>query len=357
MKVLFKNRFDAFTSVGGDTVQMLNTKRELEALGIEVDIDLGITRNVKQYDIVHVFNLMRSYEGSLAIWQAKAASVPVVYSSIYWDFSEFNKVGRQSQLHNFLHEHFSEFTVEKFKESVRGIREGNALSYTRYMLSTFKKTLEEVDLFLPNSVNEGELIRTRILPNAQYHVVHNAVDSGIFNLQKGQARNQKALTVARLDPRKNVDAIIKSKLLLEVDIFGAKAPNHSIYYDKLLESKPKNISFKGAIDNAELATIYNRYSMHILPSWLETPGLSQLEAAACGCNIVSTDRGSASEYFGAFAEYCDPSKPETIKHAVERVINNTREPKAMSEFVLDNYTWKKTAAQTLMAYKSVLGEK
>ncbi|WP_105253993.1 glycosyltransferase family 4 protein [Pseudoalteromonas sp. T1lg75] len=355
MKVLFKNRFDAFTSFGGDTVQMLNTKRELESLGVTVDIDLGVTKDLREYDLVHFFNLMRTYEGTLAIWQAKDANIPVVYSSIYWDFTEFNNVGRQSKLHGFLHNNFSEFTVEKFKECVRGVRDGNLSTYLRYMGSNFYKTLESVDLFLPNSKSEGELIRSRVLENAPYHVVHNAVDESIFNMRKLQQREKKALTVARIDPRKNISALVDSHLPIELDIYGAKAPNHALYFDQLNERKPKNIRFMGAIDNAKLTEIYNSYFLHILPSWLETPGLSQLEAAACGCNIVSTIKGSAKEYFGEMASYCEPGKPQSISDAVLKVLEEPIEPREISEYVLDNYTWKRTAAQTLAAYNTVLG--
>ncbi len=35
-----------------------------------------------------------------------------------------------------------------------------------------------------------------------------------------------------------------------------------------------------------------------------------------GCNVVSTDRGYARDYLQAYALYCDPSNPISIRNAV-----------------------------------------
>jgi len=42
MKILFQSREDLFTTLGGDTVQILKTKQELEKLGYKIDIDCSI---------------------------------------------------------------------------------------------------------------------------------------------------------------------------------------------------------------------------------------------------------------------------------------------------------------------------
>ncbi|MBK7308934.1 MAG: glycosyltransferase [Chitinophagaceae bacterium] len=52
-----------------------------------------------------------------------------------------------------------------------------------------------------------------------------------------------------------------------------------------------NIVFAGRLTQTALANYYARARVHVLPSWFETCGLSSLEAAAMGCNIVITARG------------------------------------------------------------------
>ena len=57
MRVLMINRNDAYSVPGGDTVQMVQTKIQLEKLGIEIEdsaID-GFSIN-KGYDLIHIFN-------------------------------------------------------------------------------------------------------------------------------------------------------------------------------------------------------------------------------------------------------------------------------------------------------------
>ena len=103
-----------------------------------------------------------------------------------------------------------------------------------------------------------------------------------------------------------------------------------------------------------MANTFGRYKVHVLPSWLETPGLSQLEAAACGCNIVSTDRGSTVDYFGDMAFYCNPSEISSIGAAIDDCFENLKSPKEMSDFILDQYTWDQSGKQTLQAYQEVL---
>ena len=355
MNVLFKNRFDCFTTPGGDTVQMERTKHYLEKLGVKVDISLTPNTDMSDYDIIHIFNIMRPLEATLSIKQAYKLNKKIVFSSIYWDFTEFNSIGRGAFYHSVLNQLLSEFNVEKLKDIVRGTR--GIVSYTefyKYLFSDFKNTLKKVDIFLPNSEGEGDIIRKKISPNAEIHVALNAVDKDVFNLTNYKERQHKALIAARLDPRKNILNLVKAVKSYPLDVYGNSTPAHLNYEKSILEESGENVTMKGFIDSSKLGKIYNQYAMHIMPSWLETPGLSQLEAAACGCNIVSTNRGSTSEYFHDYATYCNPESVVSISNAVNKCFNDLIEPKKMSEFVLDQYTWDKTALQTIAAYEKVL---
>ncbi len=93
--------------------------------------------------------------------------------------------------------------------------------------------------------------------------------------------------------------------------------------------------------------------MHVLPSWFETTGLSSLEAAAMGCNLVITRKGDTEEYFGDMAYYCEPDDISSIREAVLNAYSAPKNPK-LKDHILENYTWNKTAEQTLNAYKTVL---
>ena len=93
--------------------------------------------------------------------------------------------------------------------------------------------------------------------------------------------------------------------------------------------------------------------MHVLPSWFETTGLSSLEAAAMGCNIVITKKGDAFEYFENDAYYCDPQSPDSIFQAIEQASSNDV-PHGLSSKVLNQFTWEIAAKRTMEVYVELL---
>ncbi len=90
--------------------------------------------------------------------------------------------------------------------------------------------------------------------------------------------------------------------------------------------------------------------VHALVSWMETPGLSSLEAGAMDCNIVVTKKGDTQEYFENFAYYCEPDDVNSIKTALDLAYNNPVNSD-LKRKILNQYTWEKTAEKTLEAYQ------
>jgi glycosyltransferase involved in cell wall biosynthesis len=86
---------------------------------------------------------------------------------------------------------------------------------------------------------------------------------------------------------------------------------------------------------------------------METPGLSSLEAAAMGCNIVVTRKGDTYDYFENYAFYCEPDDVNSIKQAIDKAFTSEVNPK-LKQKILDNYTWEKTAEETYKAYQKIL---
>jgi glycosyltransferase involved in cell wall biosynthesis len=92
----------------------------------------------------------------------------------------------------------------------------------------------------------------------------------------------------------------------------------------------------------------------VLASWFETTGLSSLEAAVMGCNIVITDKGDTKEYFEDIAFYCDPASPASIFAAIEKaMISPFRQE--LKRKIETNYTWEITAEKTMQAYREITG--
>ena len=114
--------------------------------------------------------------------------------------------------------------------------------------------------------------------------------------------------------------------------------NHGIAYFNLVKvNAPDNVKFYDFVSHDELARLYQRAKIHILPSWIETPGLSSLEAAAMGCTVVVTDRGDTEWYFGDQAYYVEPGNKLSIRRTIETALKT---PIDLSVHVARNYTAK-----------------
>ena len=58
-----------------------------------------------------------------------------------------------------------------------------------------------------------------------------------------------------------------------------------------------NVILLGEVPHDDLAKYYASCKVHALVSWMETTGLSSLEAGVMGANIVITDKGRHARIF------------------------------------------------------------
>lgn len=113
----------------------------------------------------------------------------------------------------------------------------------------------------------------------------------------------------------------------------------------------------GPLPRDRLNRLYHAADMLLFPSWYEGFGLPPLEAMASGLPVIASDRGSLQETAGDAALRVRPDSPEEMAEAVRRILSDrklredlrVKGPRQAAQF-----TWEKTARQTLEVYKSVL---
>jgi glycosyltransferase involved in cell wall biosynthesis len=76
------------------------------------------------------------------------------------------------------------------------------------------------------------------------------------------------------------------------------------------------------VSDAELADLYRRARCFVFPSFYEGFGLPPLEAQACGCPVVVSNRASLPEIYEASALYCNPSSPEDICEKIQMIVDD-----------------------------------
>lgn len=365
MKVLFQSRTTLFSVPGGDTVQILNTAAALRKKGCFVDVSTELEPDVSGYDLIHIFNLMRPQEVYLQARNAKKYRKPVALSTIYGLYTEFEKKARGGLL-GFCANRLGNYQIEYMKVLSRAIlnleiNKGTIMCLKKGYLVLQKEICRMVDVYLPNSDSEMRRV-AQDMGLEQFHhvVVPNAVDEDKFNYDTAAITTDAfkykdcILSVARIEGRKSQLNLILAvnDLPYTLVIIGKPGPNSVKYYKECRKNAGRNVVFLGHVDHDSLPQFYRVARVHALISWMETPGLSSLEAGAMGCNLVITDKGDTRDYFRDYAFYCEPDSIVSIRSALKKAFETPVNP-ALAQHILRNYTWEKTAEKTLEGYTQV----
>jgi glycosyltransferase involved in cell wall biosynthesis len=335
----------------------METARHLSGLGVKVDIRLtDDTIDYARYDLLHFFNIIRPAD---ILFHCKRSRKPYVVSTILIDYSRYDKYQRKG-FAGLLFRFLSADTIEYVKVIARWILGKDRLMSRSYLWKGQYRSvcdvLRNAALLLPNSALEYERIVERYKVITPYRVIPNGIDDHLFlpdiSIEKDPLL---VICAARIEGIKNQLNLIKAlngtkyTLLL----IGSPAPNQLEYEKTCRKIADKNIHFIGRVSQKELLGYYNKAKVHILPSWFETTGLSSLEAAAMGCNVVISWNGDAKEYFGSAAFYCDPASQESILAAVQQASQASMDS-SLQKRVLEKYTWQLAADSTRSAYKKIL---
>lgn len=111
-----------------------------------------------------------------------------------------------------------------------------------------------------------------------------------------------------------------------------------------------------AIDDQTLSGLYQRAIGFLFPSYYEGFGLPVLEAFACNCPCIVSNKGSLPEVAADAALYMDPARTDSMAEAVEQLLNNAALRQTLirkGRRRLAHFSWKKTAANTIRVYESI----
>lgn len=353
MKVVFITRSTLYTVPGGDTVQATQTARQLAAFGITADIRLSNEAlSYEEYDLLHFFNLARPAD---ILYHSKKAGKPFVVSTILCNYSEYDKEHRRGA--RWVFSHLAPDSIEYLKTMARCLLGRDRLASMEYTWKGQRKSIMEIlqraNMILPNSESEYARVLQNYPCDVKYTVVPNGTNTELFQYDGKMAKNDRiVLCVARIEGIKNQLNLIKAlnNTRFRLILIGNHSPSQADYYMECRSIAAFNVSFIDHIPQQELVDYYRRAKVHILPSWFETTGLSSIEAAAMGCNIVITDKGDTREYFGDDAFYCNPADPASILAAVEKA-STAEINENLRKKITEKYTWQQAALQTLKAYQ------
>ena len=194
------------------------------------------------------------------------------------------------------------------------------------------------------------------------------VDPDLFKPLEGVARRPNhLLTTASADVALKglpylLEAMAKLRAEREITltIIGKPRPGHSMDLIESLGLKPY-IEFVSGVTDERIVELYSEAELAVVPSLYEGFSLPAIEAMCSGTPLVATDGGALPEVTGTDGETvfgCKAGDVDSLVDALKRALDNpearARIGAAGRQRVLERWTWRLCAEQTVEQYREVL---
>lgn len=248
--------------------------------------------------------------------------------------------------------------------------------YLLKFLAEMPKVLELCDGILTVSEwSKKDILKFFPIDENKVYVTPLAADAKYRPLDKSQCRKLLAdayningpfiLYLGGFSARKNVKALISafSKIYNELEkgyslvIVGAARDQGQLLseYSCNLELASK-IVFTGFVPEEHLPVLYNACEAFVYPSLYEGFGLPPLEAMSCGAPVITSNLTSIPEVVKEAGLLINPYDEDELAASMLKLLTSEVLKKYYSEKGLkraSEFSWRKTAAKTLEAYKKV----
>jgi glycosyltransferase involved in cell wall biosynthesis len=207
-------------------------------------------------------------------------------------------------------------------------------------------------VFANSRFTAGEVVELLGVPEERVAVAYPGVDPRFRpDGERADLGGPYVLSVATLEPRKNLPALVEAFSLLR-----QRHPELTLALAGLSgwEDRPlaaEGVRLLGYVPDGELARLYRGAAAFAYPSRFEGFGIPVVEALACGTPAVVSSHLSLDEACGDVALRADPEDPEGFAAALEDAL---AAPRQAGVEHASRFTWQACGAAVLAGYESAI---
>lgn len=208
------------------------------------------------------------------------------------------------------------------------------------------------------------------LDPATVHVIRPGIDRDRFRpVLPAPLPHPYIVFVGSEQPRKNLAALLDALRLLKAvpehrhlrlikvgAAGGSEAPFRRSTEERIARlGLQDDVDLVGRVGHRRLLEILSGAACLVQPSWHEGFGLPPLEAMACGCPVIVSDRGALPEIAGPAALVTQPT-PEALAEEIDLVLGDRSLRQGLRMAGLGhvrNFDWARAADQTRRLYQSL----
>jgi glycosyltransferase involved in cell wall biosynthesis len=350
MKIAYISDLPWYLGFGGREVQMLKYAEYLSKNhGVQVIFPNYFDKKIDdEIKLFHFFGYSNWYSGLISIIKNKRNAKIIISPTFYHEKPFFLKLAKFYSRFCFIPNYFS---------------------YKR-------KLFQFSDIIVANSKSESVFLQRLFdIPEKKITVVHNAVDRDFDSISREDSNSfieaysidpGYILSVSAITERKNTLNLIKSflaisnqinKKLVIIGDYQCTRVGFQKRIERLINENRDKILHVSYLPpySSMLKSAYANCAVHYLPSFIETPGLSNLEAVLFNKPIVVGDCQPVREYFKNYVTYCNPYSITDISDKLLSALNTLANPEA-ADYIRNNFTWKAVVEELYKTYQKVFGE-
>jgi glycosyltransferase involved in cell wall biosynthesis len=233
-----------------------------------------------------------------------------------------------------------------------------------------KRVLKRAQALIAVSENSRrDAIQVLGIPENRIVAIHPGVASHFFDVPRAdiervrtklQLTRPYVLSLGTIEPRKNTDRLLAAWSALRKDLrdhfdlvfagpLGWASPETqaALHHDPRLDRG--RVRYLGYVAESDLAGLTAGAAVLAYPSLYEGFGFPVAQAMASGVAVVTSNLSSLPEVAGDAAEYADPQSVESIRQALEKVLESEelrRDLGRKGRKRAEDYRWQVSARKT-----------